>query len=55
MTILETYASKEAYNRHIASSHFQKYKQETLKMVKSLELVDQNSLNQANKIVNFIE
>ena len=55
VTILETYASKEAYNRHIASSHFKKYKQETLKMVKSLELVDQNPLNQANKIVNFIE
>ncbi len=55
VTILETYASKDAYEKHIASSHFQKYKQETLKMVKSLELVDQNPLNPANKIVNFIE
>lgn len=55
VTILEIYASKEAYEKHIASAHFQKYKQGTLRMVKSLELVDQNPLNPANKVVNFIE
>ena len=27
VTILETYASKEAYEKHIAPKHFQKYKQ----------------------------
>ena len=55
ITILETYASKEAYNKHIASAHFQKYKQGTLHMVKSLELSDQTPLNPANRINNFIE
>lgn len=55
ITILETYANKEAYEKHIASDHFQKYKQGTLHMVKNLELIDQTPLNPANKIVNFIE
>lgn len=55
ITILETYASKEAYDRHIASGHFQKYKQGTLNMVKSLVLSDQTPLNPANKIHNFME
>lgn len=55
VTILEIYASKESYEKHITSAHFQKYKQGTLRMVKSLELVDQNPLNPANKVVNFIE
>ena len=40
IAILEVYRDKEAYRRHIASAHFQKYKQGTLHMVKSLELVD---------------
>ena len=39
VTILETYASREAYEKHIASEHFQKYKQGTLHMVKSLVLL----------------
>lgn len=55
ITILETYANKEAYEKHIASEHFRKYKQGTLHMVKNLELIDQTPLNPANKIVNFIE
>lgn len=55
VTILETYASKEAYEKHIASEHFQKYKQGTLHMVKSLVLSDQTPLNPANRIRNFIE
>ena len=55
VTILETYASKEAYEKHIASKHFQKYKQGTLHMVKSLQLCDQTPLNPTNKINNFIE
>ena len=55
ITILETYASREAYDKHIASAHFQKYKQETLHMVKSLKLIDQTPLNPANRINNFME
>lgn len=55
VTILETYASREAYEKHIASEHFQKYKQGTLHMVKSLVLSDQMPLNSANRINNFIQ
>ena len=55
ITILETYASREAYEKHIVSEHFQKYKQGTLHMVKSLVLSDQTPLNPANKINNFIQ
>lgn len=54
ITILETYASQEAYRSHIASAHFQKYKQGTLHMVKNLQLIDQNELNPSNRIVNYI-
>lgn len=55
ITILETYASKAAYDAHIASDHFQKYKQGTLHMVKSLVLSDQMPLNPANRIENYIQ
>lgn len=55
ITILETYASQEAYKSHIASEHFQKYKQGTLHMVKTLVLSDQMPLNPANRINNFIQ
>ena len=55
VTILETYASREAYEKHIASEHFQKYKQGTLHMVKSLVLADQTPLNPENRIYNFIQ
>ena len=55
ITILETYASRKAYEKHIASEHFLKYKQGTLHMVKSLQLCDQMELNPANKINNYIE
>lgn len=43
--ILEIYASQEAYKLHIASNHFQTYKQGTLEMVKSLDLVDMYPMN----------
>lgn len=55
ITILETYASQEAYEKHIASPHFQRYKQETLHMVKSLVLSDQTPLNPASRINNIIQ
>lgn len=54
ITILETYASQAAYEAHIASEHFQKYKQGTLHMVKSLLLTDQHPLNPDNKLNNYI-
>ncbi len=43
--ILEIYKDKAAYDKHIASPHFQKYKQGTLHMVKSLDLVDMFQLS----------
>ncbi|MDE6268684.1 MAG: antibiotic biosynthesis monooxygenase [Muribaculaceae bacterium] len=55
ITILETYASQEAYRAHIASPHFQKYKQGTLHMVDSLRLDDVTPLNPDNVIVNYIK
>lgn len=55
ITIPETYAGKEAYESHIASEHFQKYKQGTLHMIRTLVLSDQTPLNPANRINNFIQ
>lgn len=43
--ILEIYKNEDAYKKHIASKHFQTYKQETLHMVKSLDLVDMYQLS----------
>ena len=43
--ILEIYASQEAYQHHIQTAHFQKYKQGTLHMVKSLKLQDLTPLD----------
>lgn len=42
--ILEIYASQEAYQNHIKTAHFQTYKQGTLHMVKSLDLVDMKQM-----------
>ncbi len=41
--IVEMYANKEAYQSHLQTPHFQHYKTTTLKMVKSLKLVDMSS------------
>jgi quinol monooxygenase YgiN len=38
--ILELYANRKAYESHLQTSHFQRYKTTTLRMVKSLKLVD---------------
>ena len=40
VTILEIYADSAAYESHLKTPHFQKYKQGTLAMVKDLELID---------------
>jgi quinol monooxygenase YgiN len=39
-TILEIYASRAAYQQHIETPHFLKYKTATAQMVKALELVE---------------
>lgn len=54
VTILETYSSQDAYRKHIASPHFQRYKQGTQHMVKSLVLDDVTPLNPKNQITNII-
>lgn len=38
--ILEIYADKEAYQSHLQTAHFKKYKEGTAQMVKSLKLID---------------
>ena len=43
--ILEIYANTEAYQSHLKTVHFQKYKTTTLKMVKSLRLVDMEAID----------
>ena len=40
ITILEIYADEDAYQAHLQTPHFIKYKTETKDMVKSLELVE---------------
>jgi quinol monooxygenase YgiN len=43
--ILEIYADKEAYEAHLKTPHFQKYKTTTLQMVKALRLIDMNAID----------
>ena len=49
-TILEIYASRVAYEKHIQTPHFLKYKTGTAQMVKSLELVETVALVPSMKI-----
>ena len=50
ITILEIYASEDAYKNHIQTPHFIKYKNGTLDMVQELELIDTNPLIEGLKI-----
>ena len=43
--ILEIYATREAYESHLKTPHFQKYKTTTLHMVKSLKLIDMEAID----------
>lgn len=43
--IIELYANQKAYKSHLQTPHFQHYKTTTLKMVKSLKLVDMTALD----------
>ena len=38
--ILEVYADRQAYEAHIQTPHFRKYKDGTADMVRSLKLID---------------
>lgn len=49
ITILEIYADTVAYQSHIQTPHFKKYKATVQNMVKSLELVDVNLIGSALK------
>lgn len=49
ITILEIYADTDAYQRHILTPHFKKYKATVAHMVKHLELVDVNLIATAKK------
>lgn len=50
ITILEIYANEDAYQSHIKTPHFLKYKNGTREMVKTLELVDTSPLVPGMKI-----
>jgi len=49
ITIMEIYANEDAYNSHLETPHFKRYKNDTQKMVKSLELVDVKPIKIAMK------
>jgi quinol monooxygenase YgiN len=51
--ILEIYADKAAYESHLQTPHFKLYKTKTLKMVKSLKLVDMNAIDEKTMPVIF--
>jgi quinol monooxygenase YgiN len=51
--ILEMYANREAYEAHLKTPHFQKYKSGTLHIVKSLKLVDMHTLDAATMVRIF--
>jgi 4-carboxymuconolactone decarboxylase len=50
ITILEVYASADAYHAHLESPHFKKYKTGTLEMVQSLELSEVNPIALGGKV-----
>ncbi|MGZ3764726.1 MAG: putative quinol monooxygenase [Mucilaginibacter sp.] len=49
ITIFEIYASSAAYNAHIQTAHFKKYKETVKDMVKSLQLEDVSVIAYAKK------
>lgn len=49
ITILEVYADTAAYEKHILTPHFKKYKETVQNMVKALELVDVDIIGTAIK------
>jgi quinol monooxygenase YgiN len=55
ITILEIYADTAAYKQHIKTPHFLKYKNGTLHMVKSLELVEADPLIPGARLKETLE
>ena len=51
--ILEIYVSQAAYEQHLKTPHFQKYKTMTLNMVKSLKLVEMEAIDVATMPLMF--
>jgi quinol monooxygenase YgiN len=51
--ILEMYADRDAYEKHLKTPHFQTYKTSTLNMVKSLKLIDMESIDPATMPLLF--
>ena len=51
--IIEIYENKAAYQSHLQTPHFKYYKTETLKVVKSLKLVDMTSLDRETMVEIF--
>lgn len=49
ITILEVYANLEAYQSHILTPHFKKYKDTVKDMVLSLELIDAELIERIHK------
>ena len=49
ITILEVYANLEAYQSHILTPHFKKYKDAVKDMVLSLELIDTELIERVHK------
>ena len=49
ITILEVYSSQEAYQSHILTPHFKKYKETVKDMVLALELIDTELVVSAKK------
>lgn len=45
ITIVEIYADENAYEAHLETPHFKKYKTTTAEMVKSLKLIDMSAVD----------
>ncbi len=43
--LLEIYVNQEAYESHLQTPHFKYYKEKTLKMVKSLKLIEMEAID----------
>lgn len=49
ITIMEVYANMEAYQSHILTTHFKKYKESVKNMVLSLALIDTELIERVHK------
>ena len=49
VTVFEVYADEKAYQAHLQTPHFKKYKETTKDMVRSLELIDMSPIGLATK------